>query len=362
MIHRVLLAIWIVLSAALLGPEEPRLAVAPTPAVAATPPPPVGPQPPQSLTARLNELGEAFDGEIGIAVTDLTEGWTADFHGASLLPQQSVSKLWVAMAVLDAVDQGTLRLDDPVSVNRDDMSVFHQPIRAKLGPKPYQTTVGALLEGAIIQSDNAANDILIRLVGGPTAIQAAISARRLGTIRAGPEEKVLQSAIAAMQWRPDYSFGLAFWTARDAVPAADRIAALEVYLHDPADGATAIGLAQALARLQRGELLSAASTALLLDLMARAETGPMRLKAGLGEGWSIGHKTGTGQVMGELATGFNDVGLLTAPDGRVFSIAVLIASTQRPVPERQALMAEVARAVVAAHDPLSARPALPTGS
>lgn len=346
--HRVLVATWIVLSAALLGPREPRPPIVDAPTATAAPQP-APPAAPRDLAARLQALGSAFEGEIGVAVADLTGGWVADYHGSSLLPQQSVSKLWVAMAVLDAVDRGAIGLDDLVAVTAADLSVFHQPIRARLGAEPYQTTVRALLSGTIVQSDNAANDILIRLVGGPPAIQEAVASRGLGTIRTGPEEKVLQSGIAGLDWRPEYSFGRAFWTARDGVDPAVRTAALESYLDNPPDGATAIGLAQALARLARGELLSPASTALLLEQMRLVETGPMRLKAGLAEGWSIGHKTGTGQVMGDLATGYNDVGLLTAPDGRVYAIAVLIARTRRPVPERQDLMAEVSRAVVASH-------------
>jgi beta-lactamase class A len=85
-------------------------------------------------------------------------------------------------------------------------------------------------------------------------------------------------------------------------------------------------------------------------LLAETETGPSRLKAGLGRGWTLAHKTGTGQVMGPVATGFNDVGIMTAPDGHAYAVAVMIAQTRTSVPAREALMVEVARAVVAHHD------------
>jgi beta-lactamase class A len=62
----------------------------------------------------------------------------------------------------------------------------------------------------------------------------------------------------------------------------------------------------------------------------------------------LAHKTGTGQVMGYYATAYNDVGILTSPRGQHYAVVVMIASTQRPVPERQALMAAVTRAVIAA--------------
>ena len=51
-----------------------------------------------------------------------------------------------------------------------------------------------------------------------------------------------------------------------------------------------------------------------------------------------------------MATGFNDVGVMTAPDGHAYAVAVMIAQTRASVPDRQALMVEVARAVAAHHD------------
>jgi beta-lactamase class A len=302
------------------------------------------------LTERLQSLASAFDGKVGIAVEDVQAGWIAAYDGDTLYPQQSVSKLWVALAVFDAVDRGTLALSEPILVRKEDMSVFNQPIQKVLGEAGYATTLEDLMGWAISKSDNAADDILMRRVGGPEAVQSILAARGLGRIRGGPPEHLLESKVAGLEWRPEYSFGQAFWTARDQVPMPIRVALLDAYVADPDDGASPRDLVEGLARLSRGELLSAPSTRRFLDLLTAAQTGPMRLKAGLGPGWSIAHKTGTGQDLNDLTTGYNDVGLLTAPDGRVYAVAVMIASTRRPIPDRQALMADVARAVVAEHD------------
>ncbi len=308
------------------------------------------PAPPPALGAALQAIAQGFDGRVGIAVEDVSAGWIAALDGAALYPQQSVGKLWVALAVFDAVDGGRLKLDDPVLVRRADMSVFNQPIQKLLGEQGYRTTLDGLLVYALAKSDNAANDILLRRVGGPGAVRRALAARRLGGVRAGPEERELESRIAGVDWRPEYSFGQAFWAARDKVAPQVRQAKLAAYLAHPEDGATPMGMVQALGRLRRGELLSQASTARFLQILGSTETGPLRLKAGLGPGWTIAHKTGTGQDLGDLSTGYNDVGLLTAPDGRSYAVAVMIASTRRAVPEREALMAAIARAVVQQHD------------
>jgi len=305
---------------------------------------------PAALADRLHDLASGFPGKVGIAVEDIQAGWVADEDGATPYPQQSVSKLWVSIAVLDAVDQGRLTLAEPVEVRRQDMSVFNQPIQKKLVDGVYATTIDELLGYAIAQSDNAANDILVRQVGGSGVVRRWLAAHHVAGVRAGPEERILQSEIAGVTWRPEYSFGQAFWTARDLVAPQVRAARLQAYLADPKDGATPDGMVEGLGRLVRGELLSPASTQRLLQILQQTTTGPARLKAGLGPGWLIAHKTGTGQDLGDLSTGYNDVGVLTAPDGRTYAVAVMIASTRAPVPLRQALMADVARAVVRYHD------------
>ena len=322
-------------------------ALAPMAACAAAPPPaPAAPPGPPALAQGLDALAAGFDGRLGVAVEDVQAGWVVAHDGQTFYPQQSVSKLWTVLAVLDAADHGDLDLAQPLVVTRADMSVFNQPIQKAMGETGYATTADALIDWAISKSDNAANDILMRLVGGQGVVRRMLAVKGLSGLRASPPEHLLESRIAGLDWRPDYSFGQAFWTARDTVPLARRQALLDAYVADPPDGATPVGLVQALARLRRGQLLSAASTARLLGALAATETGPLRLKAGLPPGWTIAHKTGTGQDLADLSTGYNDVGLITAPDGRVFAVAVMIAATRRPIPERQALMADVARAVV----------------
>jgi beta-lactamase class A len=308
------------------------------------------PPAPAALSARLYNLASGFPGKVGIAVEDVQTGWIADDDGESFYPQQSVSKLWVAMAVFDAIDRRRLTLADVVQVRRQDMSVFNQPNQKKLVDGVYATTIDDLLSFAIAQSDNAANDILLRRVGGSGVVGRWLAAHHVEGVRSGPEERILQSDIAGLTWRPEYSFGQAFWTARDAIAPQVRAARLQAYLADPQDGATPDGVVEGLSRLMQGGLLSPSSTQQMLQILRQTTTGPARLKAGLGAGWSIGHKTGTGQDLGDLSTGYNDVGLLTAPDGRTYAVAVMIASTRAPIPMRQSLMADVARAVVRYHD------------
>jgi beta-lactamase class A len=300
---------------------------------------------PGPLAAAVTQAVSGFEGRVGVAIRAVDEGWTVESGGRRRLPQQSVSKLWVAITLLDLRDKGRARLDDPILVRPEDLTLFHQPIAFLVRGEGFRTTVGELLERALTQSDNTANDRLLTYVGGPEAVRATIAEKRLGDIRFGPGERLLQSRTAGLEWQPAFSLGNAFAAARARLSPDARTAALDAYVADPPDGAAPLAIADALARLARGELLSETSTRILLETMGASRTGHARLRAALPPGWTLAHKTGTGQDLGRRNAGFNDVGLLTAPDGRRFAVAVMIGDTTRPIRERQMLIQAVARAV-----------------
>jgi beta-lactamase class A len=306
-------------------------------------------RPPAALVETIKTLGMNFPGRVGIAVTRVDGNWIVDHQGTQLFPQHSVSKTWVGLTLADAVDKGQIRFSDTVRITKSDLTLFHQPIKQLVGDDGYETTMSDLFHRAMTESDNTANDTILRRVGGPAAVRSFIASKGLGDIRFGPGERLFQSAIAGLTWQQDYSQGNAFENARNALSADARGQAMIRYLNDPMDGAAPNAIVLALAKLRRGELLSPSMTQLFLQTMESSKTGKQRVKGGVPFGWTYGHKTGTGQVLEGLVTGYNDVGILTAPDGTSYALAVLIRSTRQGIRERQALMQAVAAAIVANH-------------
>lgn len=311
---------------------------------------PAAPQPPGYLRDRVTALGSQFDGRVGIAVKSVNDGWAMGWKADELYPQQSVSKLWVSIAALDAVDKGRVKLDDTVTLNRNDLTLFHQPIASLILGGGYTTTLADLMFKAITTSDNTCNDKLMRSIGGPSAVRAMIAEKDLGHIRFYDGERALQSKIAGLIWTQSYAVGNAFSAARNALPYAVRKASFDRYIEDPYDGASPSAIVNALTRLKRGEILSPASTARLLSIMSHTKTGANRLKGGLKPGWTLSHKTGTGQTLGPVQAGYNDIGILTAPDGRSYSVAVMIKRTSTPLITRMTLMNNVVRTVITQHE------------
>ena len=315
---------------------------------ATLPPPAVMGQAPIGLRDAINRLGRQFDGKAGISVVSLKGGWAVDYNAAGLFPQQSCSKLWVAITALDAVDRGAVSLDDRVTVSRNDLTLFHQPIAARIRGEAHTTTVGALLFTAITESDNTANDSLMRSIGGPDAVRSMIQRKGIGAVRFFDGERSLQSKIAGLTWSQSYSIGDAFYKARSALPMPVRRLSFERYLSDPYDGASPRAVAMALARLKRGELLSPASTQRLLSTMGQTKTGKARVRAALAPGWRWSHKTGTGQVLNGRIGGINDIGLLTAPDGTVYAMAIFTVPNKSGG-QAQGMMQAATKAVIASH-------------
>lgn len=301
----------------------------------------------RALQEELVALADGFDGEVGLAVQDIATGRILHANGDELYPQQSVSKLWVALAALGEADDGDFDLAEPVTLRREDMTVFHQPLREIVRARGrFDTDYGDLLDRALTRSDNTANDRILRRIGGPETVQDFIDDADLAGIRFGTDERTKQSAIAGLEWHPAYSVRNTFYEARAELPDADRRASFEAYLADPMDGASPIGIAHALGQLARGLLLSSVSTELLLATLEQTRSGPRRLKGGVPPGWTIAHKTGTGQEFGGEQSGYNDIGIVTSPAGREYAVVAMIRRTAAPVPARMEMMQEVVRATV----------------
>lgn len=305
---------------------------------------------PAALQAELSRIAASFEGQVGIGISKAGCDWVVGERLAQHFPQQSVSKLWVSMAVLDAVDNGRMKLDQQITITPQDLTLFNQPLQWEVLDKGMiQRPVQMLMQNAMSLSDNTANDRLLWTVGGPDHVRAFLKSREIEGIRFGPGERLLQSAAAGLTWSPELAGGRKFEEARARLPKDAREAALGRYVADPMDGATPAGMARTLARLAKGELLSEQSTRLLLEIMGKSRSGPMRLKAGLPQGWKAFHKTGTGQELGSLATGYNDVAVVEAPDGALYGVAVLIGSTRQPIRARMEMMQAVSAALARWH-------------
>lgn len=290
-------------------------------------------------------------GRLGVALLDLNDraGWS--HRGSEPFPLQSVFKLPLAVAVLQAVEAGKLGLDQPVTVTRRDLSLYHSPLAARFRGERQSVPLRELVRLAAAESDNTAADLLMRLIGGPQTLTAMLKQGGLTGISVDRYERVFQPEILGL---PGYGWDevidtKAFGAAVQAIPAAERRKRLEATLTDRRDAATPDASIAFLEALARGSWLrEPAHNKFLEEIAAGALTGKDRIRAGLPRAARFAHKTGLGPSAAGLNHATNDIGVVTLPDGRVFAIAVYLAGSTATPRQRESAHAAMARLAVEA--------------
>lgn len=298
----------------------------------------------ERLQRKLGALARGFDGRLGVCVQDAIDASCVNSDARFSL--QSVMKLVVGLAVMDAVDHSGWRLDESVLVRRQDLSLYVQPLAKLVTDQGYRTTIGDLVRRAVVDSDSAAADILVARLGGPKTVQACLDQLGVRGVRFDRDERHLQTETVGLQWRPEYVDPEVLNLAIERVPRARREQAYRAYQVDVRDTATPRGMAALLQALAVGKLLSTRSAQHLVDVMQQTVTFPDRLKAGTGAGWTLGHKTGTSGAWDGVTAATNDVGVLSAPDGGIVSVAVFIGDSRASSKDRAALTARIAAVAI----------------
>ncbi|MBB4039865.1 beta-lactamase class A [Microvirga flocculans] len=303
-----------------------------------------------ALRAKIEALDKkSGSGRLGVGLVDLTDGDSWSWRGDESFPMQSVYKLPIALAALKAVDEGRRNLDERISLGREDLSIQWSPIAREFKGEPATYTVRQLLEHALQQSDNTASDVLLRLVGGPGSVTALLRRHGIDGMRVDRPEREMQPEVLGLPpFRPEWTNEAALTAALNDLPQPAKRAALAAYLADGRDTATPKAAAHLLAKLARGELLSKPTTRIFLDILAGTRTGGSRIKAGVPEGSTVAHKTGTAMDVLGIGPAVNDAGLVTLPERRQLVVAVFVAGSDSSPAERERLIADVTRAAIEA--------------
>ena len=251
------------------------LALAAQPAVAASSPSL------SSLEQQLSDLISNKSADVGIAALDLNTGETVSIKGNTPFPMASTVKVAIAALYLAQVDHGRRSLDDTIS----------------------GVSARNLMKRMLIHSDNHATDMLLKDLGGPSAVH----------------DWLQDNGITGL--RVDRTIAQLLKSKRD--------------LWDRRDSSTPVAMVQLLQRIYKAELIKPESRNYLLDLMAQCQTGKNRIKALLPSGTPVEHKTGT------LDGLTDDVGFITLPDGRRVAVAIFA----RGGSNRPRTIAETARAI-----------------
>jgi beta-lactamase class A len=122
------------------------------------------------LEAAVTSVDQQFDGVLGVAVYDLTDGKTLLLHGDEVFPQASSIKIAILAELYRQEQQardgakGKARLDDVYVVRKEDM-VPDSDVMLGLTPGMTRLTNRDLATMMIAVSDNSAANVLIDRLG-----------------------------------------------------------------------------------------------------------------------------------------------------------------------------------------------------
>jgi len=266
-----------------------------------------------ALRDSVTQIAALAKGRVGVSVMVLETGETiVSLNPEDHFPMQSVYKLPISMAVMKQVDAGKIRLEQKVTVTKSDFvgAGQHSPIRNS-NPNGAEVTISELLRLAISESDGTASDVLMKLAGGPQAVQMYLTDLPITDMIVLDTEKEL-----GQDWQTQYR--------NSTTPDA------------------AVTLLRALYE-KRG--LSESSQSLLLKFMVESTPGAKRLKGLLPAGTIVAHKTGTSGTQKGITSATNDIGIITLPNGKHLAIAVFVSDSPADETTREGVIARIAKAV-----------------
>jgi beta-lactamase class A len=228
---------------------------------AATPAPPIA-----RLGAAIERVTKSVNATWGIYVKSLTTGEDLALDADRQMETMSTIKIPLMIEALQQIKDGRFALTDKYTLARDDIRPGTGIIQ-RLDPGAV-LTVKDLMTLMIIVSDNTATDALYRMVGGPAAVNARMTALGLTQTRA---VTVGKDWFAALQAAPSSE---AFY----------RTKATPFGLSTPRE------MGHLLELMERGQLVDKASSDLMLQIL-RGQLYRTRIPRYV-TGFRVPHKTG----------------------------------------------------------------------
>jgi len=264
------------------------------------------------LHVQLADIAKDAKGTVSVscALPGVTLDCGLNEHGHP--PMQSVFKLPLAIVVLQQVEAGKLALDQQVRFETSDLyKGSYSPLQDAHPTANVDVPLSELLRLSVQLSDNIATDILLRLIGGPTTVQASLNKLGFPTIHVVHSERILHD---------------------------DE----NLQYQDSAEPAAMVAL---LRRLADNSPLTPDHAALLNKLITETPSAPKRMKGLLPAGTIVAHKTGSSGEDHGFYPATNDVGLITLPNGKRLALAIFVTDSHTDDTTRELVMARIAKAI-----------------
>lgn len=264
----------------------------------------------ESLKTDIDTFLKSKQATVGVAIFDQKGESLISINGDKRLPMQSVFKYHIAVAFLQQVDQGKWSLEDKVTITPEDLdNGLWSPIRKKY-PKGGDLTLAEIIKYTVAVSDNVGCDVLIRMLGGPKALEAYFHKVGIKDIAIKYNEELMQ-----MVWERQFEN----WTTANAANKALN----KFYMNND-------------------QLLSDESHLFLWNVMKSSKTGSKTIRAGVPEGTVVAHKTGhSGKNSEGITAAQNDIGIVFLPNGEHYYLSVLVSDSRETSEKNKKMISHI---------------------
>ncbi|CAB3754836.1 beta-lactamase [Burkholderia sp. MSh2] len=261
---------------------------------------------PAAAAQLLADLERDAGGRLGVCAIDVASGRQAAYRADERFPFCSTFKTLLSGAVLAQSVERPALLQQRVTYGKADLVNYSPVTEQHVGTG---MTVAALCEAALQHSDNSAANLLMKLLGGPSAVTAY--ARSIG-----------DDVFRLDRWETELN---------TALPG------------DLRDTTTPAAMVASVRALMLGDALPAAQRAQLVAWMRGNQVGGKRFRAGVPAGWTVADKTGTG----DYGT-TNDVGVVWSPSRAPVVLVVYYTQAGADARPKEDVIASAARIVIQA--------------
>lgn len=262
------------------------------------------------ISRQLSDLEAKYAARIGVFARDTATGRTVAYRADELFPICSVFKTLAAAAVLRDLDRNGEFLAKRIRYTKEYVTdIGHVPETGKPENIANGMTVEELCSATVSHSDNGAGNLLLRELGGPTAITRF--SRSLG-----------DPVTRLDRWEPELNTAEP-WRKTDVT--------------------SPLAIGRTYGRLVLGDALPAEDRERLTGWLVANSTNTERFRAGLPADWILADKTGGGSAYGVA----NDVGVVWPPDRAPLVLSVLTTKRAADGPTDNPMVAKVAELVAA---------------
>ncbi len=255
---------------------------------------------------KLMILEEQSGGRLGLSALNLSNSKQILYRENERFPLCSTAKTIVCAQVLQKNMSDSSFLKKHLNFDENLLSSSgYAPITVKY--LNFGMTIEELCDAALKYSDNAAMNLLMKELGGPTAVNDSINSNG-------------QYIFQINRWEPELNSALP-GDKRDTVTPKSMMFLLKNYLFS--------------------NVLGASEQNQLLTWMIENTTGDNRIRSGVPKGWKVADKTGTGSY-GTT----NDIGVLFPPHHKPIIVAIYFTQNDKNAKPRDDIIASTTHIIV----------------